>query len=180
MVVQISNKLEKIILKERISKEELLLILKEESRSLPMQDIMLATSFLKDDAKYMPAGYREEYIEHFSKAFFLRIKDIKEDNEKYHGYVKLEKLKGFLDVLKRQRIEAKSKNELSFLNIARIISIYTTFIREEPIHPVGTKFPGGFIIRFQDGKYLCPVKERQLENPSALCRFCVSIQDENI
>jgi uncharacterized protein (UPF0305 family) len=164
----------------KITRADLLVIIKKEANSLPMQDIMNATSFLREDAKYMPAGYREEYIQRFSKAFFLRIKDVKEDHEEYPGEVNTMRLQGFLEVIERQQDEAKSKNELCFLKIAKIIAVYTTFIREEPVHPVGTKFPGGFELHYTDGKYLCPVKDKQLNNPSALCRFCVSEQDKNV
>lgn len=29
---------------------------------------------------------------------------------------------------------------------------------EEAVHPVNTPFPGGFKVKFDDNKYLCPVK----------------------
>jgi uncharacterized protein (UPF0305 family) len=171
---------EELALSGPLTKMKLLELIKKEANLLPIQDIMLATTFLREDAQYMPAGYRQDYIERFSKAFFGRICDLKNDEHIYGGVVDTTKLQGFLEVLKRQRDEAKSKNELCFLKIARLISIYTTFIREEPVHPVGTKFPGGFTLKHIEGKYLCPVKERQLKNPSALCRFCVSVQDESV
>ena len=56
-----------------------------------MKDIMLASSFLRDDAKFMPLFYREDYIDRFSKAFFSRIKDIKEDEKNYPGEVDKER-----------------------------------------------------------------------------------------
>lgn len=163
-----------------LTRMQLLDLIKKEASQVSVQDIMQATSFLTEDAKYMPADYREDYIQRFSKAFFGRIRDLKNDKGEYEGTVDTIRLQGFLKVLERQRTEAKTENELCFLKIARLISLYTTFIREEPVHPVGTKFPGGFTLRFERGKYLCPVKERQKKNPSALCRFCVSVQDEAV
>jgi uncharacterized protein (UPF0305 family) len=165
---------------DELTRMQLLELIRKEASQISIQDIMRATSFLTEDAKYMPAGYREDYIQRFSKAFFARIHDLKNDEDTYKGKVDATKLQGFLEVLKRQRNEAKSENELCFLRIARLISLYTTFIRQEPVHPVGTKFPGGFTLRYEGGKYLCPVKEKQLKNPSALCRFCVSVQDESV
>ena len=163
-----------------LTRIQLLELIKKEASQVSIQDIMRATSFLTEDAKFMPTGYLEDYIQRFSKAFFGRIRDLKNDICEYEGKVDTNRLQGFLEVLERQRNEAKSEYELCFLKIARLISLYTTFIREEPVHPVGTKFPGGFTLRFEGGKYLCPVKERQLKNPSALCRFCVSVQDESV
>ena len=89
------------------------------------------------------------------------------------------RFKEFFKVLDKQFYDAKGDNERCFVRIARIIATYTTFVREEPIHPIGTKFPGGFVLHLKDGNYLCPVKKRQLNNPNALCRFCVSVQDES-
>ncbi|HNR25918.1 MAG TPA: DUF2115 domain-containing protein [Methanobacteriaceae archaeon] len=171
---------EELVQSGKLTRMQLLELIKKESSQVSIQDIMRATSFLTEDAKYMPAGYREDYIQHFSKAFFGRIADLKKDEGHYQGGVDAIRLQAFLDVLERQRSEAKSEDELCFLKIARVIAIYTTFIREEPVHPVGTKFPGGFTLRYEGGKYLCPVKDHQLKNPSALCRFCVSVQDKSV
>lgn len=173
-----ADRIENLDFSEKISKNELLSVLKVEACQMDIQKIMRATGYLREDAKYMPSPYREEYIERFSKAFFARIKDLKEDNQDYKGNIDVNKLMEILEVLKKQRLEAESEGELCFLKIARIIVIYTVFIREESVHPVGTKFPGGFTVRHVNGIYLCPVKEKQMNNPSALCRFCASVQDE--
>lgn len=177
---KVTEMIDNISLSGKISKDELLSALKGEASAIDIQKIMLATSYLREDAQYMQSPYREEYIERFSKAFFTRIKDVKDDKGKYEGFVDVLKLKKFLEVLDNQREEAKSVGEICFLKIARIIALYTTFIIEESIHPVGTKFPGGLVLRFLNGCFLCPVKEKQMNNPSALCRFCVSVQDKSV
>jgi uncharacterized protein (UPF0305 family) len=64
--------------------------------------------------------------------------------------------------------------------IYQIISIYTSYVLDEPIHVVGTEFPGGFKVRYADGKYLCPVKEKQKNNPNAVCGFCIAEQDPEL
>ena len=66
-----------------ITRNHLRDLVKSEAKNLHMKDIMLAASFLREDAKYMPASYRVDYIKRFSKAFFNRIKDIIEDNNDY-------------------------------------------------------------------------------------------------
>jgi uncharacterized protein (UPF0305 family) len=172
--MELSDKLD---FSRRISKLDLLNFLKREANIIHISVIMTAIAFLREDAKYMPTRYREDYIQNFSKAFITRIKDIKEDNELYKGFVDTNTLQEFLEVIDKQREEARDDKELCFLHIASIIATYTTFVREESIHPVGTKFPGGFQLRYEDGQYLCPVKNKQKKNPSALCRFCVSVQD---
>lgn len=163
-----------------IQKDYLLLILKAEAAEMDIRMIMKATWFLREDARYMQSPYREDYIERFSKAFFTRVKDIKDDKEEYEGFVDTDRLKEFLKILDLQREQAKTEDEVCFLQIARLVTLYTTFIKEESIHPVGTSFPGGFTLKLEKGKYLCPVKEKQMRNPSALCKFCVSIQDPEV
>ena len=163
-----------------ITKNHLRDMLKAEAKNIHMEDIMLAASFLREDAKYMPASYRQDYIERFSRTFFNKIKDIKEDKNNYPSDLETKDIKQYLKVINKQHNEAHGKNERCFVKIARIISTYTTFVLEEPIHPVGTKFPGGFTLYIQNGIYYCPVKKNQMDNPSALCKFCVSVQDENM
>ena len=174
-----AERIEKLGFSQDITKNELLGVLKKEASKIHIIDIMKAATFLREDAKYMQASYREDYINTFTKAFFSRIKNVKDDKKEYKGFIDSKKLQEFLEVLNCQKKEAKNENELCFLEIARIVSIYTTFILEASIHPVGTLFPGGFKLKFENGAYLCPVKERQMDTPSALCRFCVSKQDDS-
>lgn len=172
--------LEEIDFDKKITKMDLLYLIKKEANSVHIQEIMRAAGFLRKDAQYMPLREREDYVKRFSKAFFIRIRDIKEDKKYYSGYVPSDRLKEFLEVLELQEKQAQTQDEKCFQRIAQLVATYTTFIREESIHPVGTKFPGGFVLRKVNDKYLCPVKNKQLNTPSALCRFCVSIQDEEV
>jgi uncharacterized protein (UPF0305 family) len=166
------EKIEELDFSKKISKNKLLKALKKEASRIHMHDIMLASAYIQEDAKYMHAGYREEFIERFTKAFINRFN--------YEGYINNKKLHEFLEVLNKQMEESKIRSELYFLRLAKIVSIYTTFILETSIHPVGTSFPGGFKLKFENGEYLCPVKEKNMNTPGALCRFCVSKQDKNV
>lgn len=172
--------IEELDFSKKITKNELLNVLKKEASTIHMQDIMLASAYIQEDAKYMQAGYREEFIETFTRAFINRFKDIREDKNEYKGFIDNKKLQEFIAVLKNQMGNSKIKQELYFLRLAKIVSIYTTFILEASIHPVGTSFPGGFKLKFEKGEYLCPVKDKQKDTPGALCRFCVSRQDKSV
>ena len=61
-----------------------------------------------------------------------------------------------------------------------ITSLYTTFILEEPIHPVGSEFPGSLKVTKENNNYYCPVKDNQNENPNAICHLCLAEQTPNI
>lgn len=175
-----AKSIEELDLTVKLSRNELKDVVKSEAGNIHIKDIMLAASFLRDDAQYMPKSYREDYIERFSKSFFSRVKEIKEDKKDYPGDVNRKDLVEFLELLDEQSRNARTHQEKCFVKIARIISTYTTFVCQEPIHPLGTKFPGGFVLHIENGNYLCPVKQRQMKNPSALCKFCVSIQDKSV
>ncbi len=166
----------KLDYKNRISKNELLTLIKKEAAEIDINKIMLATSFLREDAKYIQSPYKEDYIERSSKAFFTGLINVKNDTTDYNGYIDIDKLKDFLESLNMQLSTANDQDNQCFLKIAGIIATYSTFIKNEPIHPVGTKLPGGLLIKYNHGKYLCPVKDKQKNNPSALCKFCVSEQ----
>jgi len=174
------EKIEELDFSKKIKKQELLNVLKKEASRIHMHDIMLASAYIQEDAKYMQAGYREDFVKTFTKSFINRFKDINEDKKKYKGYVDAKNLQKFIELVEKQIKESKTRQGLYFLRLAKIVSIYTTFILEASIHPVGTSFPGGFKVKFENHEYLCPVKEKQLNTPGALCRFCVSKQDKNV
>ena len=92
------------------------------------------------------------------------------------------KLKKSLKQLKEQenRMSELYPADPYFPVIYQIISIYTSFVLDEPIHVVGSEFPGGFKVKYEDGKYLCPVKDKQENNPNAVCGFCIAEQDPEL
>jgi uncharacterized protein (UPF0305 family) len=173
-------KLNDIDFDHAISKNQLMRVLKNEARAIHIQDIMKASHFLREDAKFMPPQERDDYIARFTKAFFTRIKEIKDDKSNYLGDVNPKNLSEFLEIQDELALNDSDNYEKCFHQIARIVATYTAFVKEESIHPVGTRFPGGFILKLIDGVYICPVKNKQKDTPSALCRFCVSVQDESL
>ncbi len=176
------NKLEDLDFTGQITVKELLLVLKKEASDISVTDIMTAHSYLVAEGKYVQGNYREEYLKAYIKGFILRLKEIKNNQNKFEGTVNACELKEAVELLNEQEkalIKIRSR-ESHFFKIYKIISIYTTFILDEPIHIVGTPFPGGFKVKYENGAYLCPVKEKQKDNPSAVCGFCIAEQDEDI
>jgi len=176
------TKLEELDFKEDMQKEELLEILKKEISKVHIFDIMTAHAFLVDEGKYVQGNYREEYLKAYVKGFILRVKEIKDNKSKFEDFVEKNELKEALELLNEQEemlIKLRS-NESRFFKIYKIVSIYTTFILDEPIHVVGTPFPGGFKVKYENGTYYCPVKDKQKDNPTAVCGFCIAEQDEDV
>ena len=67
---------EELVQSGKLTRMQLLELIKGKQSGI-YTDIMRATSFLTEDAKYMPAGYREDYIQHFSKAFLVELLTLK-------------------------------------------------------------------------------------------------------
>ena len=138
-----------------------------------------ATCIIREDCKYMQKNIQKEYLEVYIKYFFKRIKEILNDNVNYKGNIDIVKFQNSLNLLKNQFIQYKdSSNNSKYSLILTLISFYATFIKNEPIHPVGTPFPGNLKLEKKDGEYYCPVKDKQSKNPNAICNLCISKQKE--
>lgn len=55
-----------------------------------------------------------------------------------------------------------------------LVSLYATFILNEPIHSLDTPFPGNLKIKKLGKYYYCPVKETQKDTEGAVCNICIS------
>jgi len=173
------KKIQDILSFNEIQRENLLDMLKIEARLITLQDLMQASYFLIGDAQYIQGSYRKEYIKAYTMAFINRIKEVKECQQSNNEPLDVQEVHDAVSLLLEQEKEVGGEDgfDPAFFQIYKIISIYTTFILEEPVHPVGTPFPGGLTVKYDGENYLCPVKERQKDNPGAVCGFCVAEQD---
>ncbi|GBF36144.1 DUF2115 domain-containing protein [Methanofervidicoccus abyssi] len=151
---------------------ELFKRLKRMAKDFSIQDLMNVRVFLEEDMKYLPEGYKEQYLRNQIMYFINTLKEIKEKKESnIKDYPinegKLRTLLGRIEGFKRG-----VKGEDSFIKLSKIVVPYLVFIDKKPLHPVGTKFPGGLYIVKREDKYYCPIKNRQ-NNEYSLCEFCV-------
>jgi uncharacterized protein (UPF0305 family) len=172
-------KIEDFLFYIEISRHDLLILLKSEAKLINIQDIMKATSFLISDSQYVQGNYRTEYLKAYTSAFISRIKEVKEYESHDNENLDIEEVQKAIRLLLKQENEITGTDgfDPTFFQIYKIISLYTTFILKESVHPVGTPFPGGLKVKYDGKNYLCPVKERQENNPGAVCGICISKQD---
>ena len=161
-----------------ISKVGLLSILKNYSETISVFDLMQITGEMMKDGQYIQKGYREKSHEVYVRHFLMRINDIKSDDNEYGGIIDKEDFIESIAILKSYNLEESKTFKSKFPLIYTIISLYTTYILEEPIHPVGTPFPGSLYVEEKDGIYYCPVKDANLESPNAVCKICIAQQLE--
>lgn len=177
--MMIIKKIKDVLSYDKIKRENLLTLLKMEAQLITIQDIMQASNFLINDARYVQGSYRKEYLKSYTLAFIARIKEVKEHQPGDNEYLDVEEVQEAIKLLLKQENEVTGADgfDPAFFQIYKIISLYTTFIVEESVHPVGTPFPGGLEVKYDGENYLCPVKERQKDNPGAVCGFCIAEQD---
>lgn len=176
------EKIKDVLSCNEIYRENLFTLLKREARLVTIQDIMQASYFLIDDAQYIQGSYRKEYIKSYTLAFITRIKEVKEHQPCDNNCLDVREIHDAISLLLEQEKQAANEDgfDPAFFQIYKIISLYTTFILEESVHPVGTPFPGGLEVKYNGKNYLCPVKEQQKDNPRAVCGFCIAEQDPDI
>lgn len=159
-----------------ISTDSVLNILKEYSGNISVFDLMAVNAEMIEESKYVQENYKHKSHEVYVKYFLGRIKDVHSDNNVYEHDIDKEEFIDAVATLKSYHINESVTSKTKFPLIYGIISIYTTFILEEPIHPVGTPFPGSLQVEEKDGVYYCPVKDANLESPNAVCKMCIAEQ----
>jgi uncharacterized protein (UPF0305 family) len=174
-------KLKGLSLQGQTTKNELLCVLKEDAMKFNLQDIERCSLQIQQEAECIHTSYKIEYIK-AEIGFLIRIREVKDDNFHYIGQVDVEELNTAIGILEEQEKMAEDLEEIdpAILGIYSIISLYTTFIKDEPVHQVGTLFPGGFTVKKEGDKYTCPVKDNNDDNPLALCPFCIAEQDKEV
>ena len=168
---------------DSITKKELMDILKKYTFTISVYDTMIACEHMRKDGEFVQANYREKFLEIYIKSFILRMKEVllKEDYEHDAIINKITFVESF-PRLKRTFEKEKSTvhKDDKFPLMYAITVLYTTFILEEPVHPVGSEYPGNLKIEERDGKFFCPVKENQKDNMDAVCHLCLAEQTPNI
>lgn len=178
----ILTELKELSQNDSISRSELMPILQKYAGTISVYDLMIATAHMRKDGEYVQAQYREKYLEIYVKYFIMRMKEVLENNEYEDGAIDKESFDESFPMLERtfEKERLSDDKEDKFPLIYVITSLYTTFILEEPIHPVGSEFPGSLKVEKRNGEYLCPVKDNQKDNVNAICHLCLAEQTPDI
>jgi len=60
-----------------------------------------------------------------------------------------------------------------------LIAAFTMFVLDEPGHPVGMPFPGGFSVEQRGRDYYCLIRDKEKEVFYSICNFCPAHQTED-
>ena len=167
---------------DNVSKEELMEILKKYARIISVQDLMMATARMRKDGEYVQKNYREKYLKVYIKYFIMRMKEVKEFEDYDDANIDKKSFDESFPMLERtfEKERLSNADDDKFPLIYVITALYTTFILEEPIHPVGSEFPGSLFVEEKNGEFFCPVKDNQKDNVNAICHLCLAEQTPDI
>lgn len=178
----ILNELKELSLNDKIMKDELMDILKKYARIISVQDLMMATARMRKDGEFVQKNYREKYLKVYIKYFIMRMKEVKEKDDYVNTAIDKTSFDTSFPMLERtfekERLDNAEDDKFPLIYV--ITALYTTFILEEPIHPVGSEFPGSLFVEERNGDFFCPVKDNQKDNVNAICHLCLAEQTPDI
>ena len=174
--LELCDELLKIAHEEKITGDSVLEILKKYCSTITVFDMMTVSAEIIEENKYVQANYREDSQKSYVETFILRVREILADNNDYTKRIDKKEFSDAIKTLMSNRENQTEKSKSKFPLIGCIASIYTTFLLEEPIHKVGTLFPGSLKVEEKDGKFYCPVRDANIDTPNAVCNICLAEQ----
>lgn len=174
--LELCDELLKIAHEEKITGNSVLEILKKYCSTITVFDMMTVSAEIIEENKYVQANYREDSQKSYVETFILRVREILADNNDYAKRIDKKEFSDAIKTLMSNRENQTEKSKSKFPLIGCIASIYTTFLLEEPIHKVGTLFPGSLKVEEKDGKFYCPVRDANIDTPNAVCNICLAEQ----
>ena len=174
--LELCDELLKITYEEKISGNSVLEILKKYCSTITVFDMMTVSAEIIEENKYVQASYREDSQKSYVETFILRVREILADNNDYTKRIDKKEFVDAIKTLMSNRENQTEKSKTKFQLIGCMTSIYTTFLLEEPIHKVGTLFPGSLKVEEKDGKFYCPVRDANIDTPNAVCNICLAEQ----
>ena len=168
--------------KDSIKKSDLMDILKRYARTITVYDMMRTSQRMRKEGEYLDEEYREHFLEIYIKNFILRINELIALEDYDDVDINKDSFDETFPILERmfEKEELPGFEGDKFPLFYVIISLYVTYITEEPIHHVGSEFPGNLKVEEINGKYFCPVKEKHMDNVNATCHYCIAKQNPNI
>jgi uncharacterized protein (UPF0305 family) len=161
------------------TKEALAAIIAEEVASYSLHDLLHLRASVEHDLRHVPPAYRAKLqpkmMEHlFGTHHAIMAAHRRGGFGEYHGALEGQ-VGEFCDMLlDLPNREAEGDRRLVLLYY--LIAAFTMFICELPGHPVGTPFPGGFLVEERDGTYYCPVREKEDNVETSICPWCPAEQ----
>ena len=59
-----------------------------------------------------------------------------------------------------------------------LLAAFIMFVMDEPGHPVGTPFPGGYTVHKKGQHYICYIRDKEKDVLNSICNYCPAIAGE--
>lgn len=166
-------------------------ILSRELQKYSLFDLQIIGGRLNTEIERLPSPYRESIRPHFREQLFgrhhlllamyrsrafERLDTPIRDRMSFDGFCTMlpKGIFAWDDSSERNPYFRNPKNRLFYY----LISAFTMFILEEPGHPVGMPFPGGFKVEQRGREYYCLIRDKEKEIFYSICNFCPALQSE--
>ena len=170
---------------------ELGTILVHEVQQYSLFDLQIIGGRLYNEIEKLPSPYREAIRPYFNMQLFgkhhellalhrsgalLAMNTPLTDPETFQKFCDMlpEGCFAWNDASERNPYFRNPKNRLFYY----LIAAFSMFVLDEPGHPVGMPFPGGFKVEQRGCDYYCLIRDKEKEVYSSICNYCPAKQTE--
>jgi uncharacterized protein (UPF0305 family) len=176
------------------TKGDLGLVLVQEIQRYSLFDLQIIGGRLNSEIERLPSPYREAVRPYFRDQLFKKHHQILAmdrnhefrklngnplyDREVFDNFCAMvpEGCFAWNDSGERNPYFRNPKNRLFYY----LIAAFTMFVLEEPGHPVGMPFPGGFTVEQRERDYYCLIRDKEKDIFWSICNFCPALQTEEL
>jgi uncharacterized protein (UPF0305 family) len=176
------------------TKGDLGLVLAREIQQYSLFDLQIIGGRLNSEIERLPSPYREAVRPYFRDQLFKKHHQILmmdrtsqfqhfkgkplHDREVFDKFCTMvpEGCFAWNDAGERNPHFQNPKNRLFYY----LIAAFTMFVHEEPGHPVGMPFPGGFTVEQRGRDYYCLIRDKEKDVFWSICNFCPARQTEDV
>lgn len=168
------------------SKAELAERLFNELAGYSVFDLQEISAHLTHEIDVLPSPYRERVRPYFLEQYFRRYGSIMAMREQ-GAFTRLgQDIKDvglFKDYCRTAAefcpTQEDRENDTPFFgHFYFAVSAFFMFIVEEPGHPVGMPFPGGFAVKKREDGFYCPIRDKEKDVTYSICNFCPAKQEK--
>ena len=174
-------------LREVRGKRELADALAREIERFDILDLQRISAGIEREIRGLPSPYREQIHPYFMEQLFGRYFQAL----KIHGDGLLNSISGeikdpdlfrkYCDMLASREWDGDEGLESlgpQYSGYYHLLSCLAMFVFDEPGHPTGMPFPGGFTVERKGDGYYCPIRDKEKDVPFSICNFCPARQGE--
>ncbi|HUU75933.1 MAG TPA: DUF2115 domain-containing protein [Methanoregulaceae archaeon] len=158
-----------------------------------LYDLQVMGGMIRREVDKLPQPYREKFRPYFQEQYFgyyhrcvamyrsdtfARMHDAITDTELFGKFCAIVDEGSFAN-LDGSGTDVYFENPLYTLYYY-LISGFAMFVLDEPGHPVGTPFPGGFEVEKRGSEYFCPIREKEEDVIFSICNVCPAKQLEGV